>query len=62
MASGPIAQRLAQLEGFSLSQADLELIASEFEDFDRALRELEQFAEAVPWPSLAVQPYTRAAS
>jgi len=57
MASERVARRLALLEGVSLSQADLESIVAEFEDFDRALRELEAFAEGVPWPSLPVQPY-----
>lgn len=56
MASGRAARRLGLLEGLSLSPVDLESIVAEFEDFDRALRELEAFAEGVPWPSLPIQP------
>jgi hypothetical protein len=57
MASERAARRLGLVEGLNLSQADLDSIVAEFEDFDRALRELEAFAEGVPWPSLPVQPY-----
>jgi hypothetical protein len=56
MASERAARRLGLLEGLRLSPADLESIVAEFEDFDRALRELEAFAEGVPWPSLPIQP------
>jgi hypothetical protein len=56
MVSERAARRLGLLEGLNLSQADLDSIVAEFEDFDRALRELEAFAEGVPWPSLPVQP------
>jgi hypothetical protein len=56
MASERAARRLGLLEGLSLSPVDLESIVAEFEDFDRALRELEAFAEGVPWPSLPIQP------
>jgi hypothetical protein len=56
MASERAARRLGLLQGLSLSPADLDSIVAEFEDFDLALRELEAFAEGVPWPSLPVQP------
>jgi hypothetical protein len=56
MASERVARRLALLEGLTLTQADLESIAAELDVFDRALQELEIFAEGVPWPSLPVQP------
>jgi hypothetical protein len=56
MASERVARRLALLEGLSLSQADLESVVAELEVFDRAMQELEDFAEGVPWPSLPVQP------
>jgi hypothetical protein len=55
MAYEGAARRLGLLEGLRLSPADLESIVAEFEEFDRALRELEAFAEDVPWPSLPVQ-------
>ena len=55
MAYESAARRLGLLEGLRLSPADLESIVAEFEEFDRALRELEAFAEGVPWPSLPVQ-------
>ena len=57
MASERIARRLALLEGLGLTQADLESIVVELEDYDRALRELEAFAEGTSWPSLPVQPH-----
>ena len=56
MLSERITRRLALLEGLTLSPADIESIAAELELFDRALQELEAFAEGVPWPSLPVQP------
>jgi hypothetical protein len=56
MAAEHITRRLALLDGLTLSQADIESIIAEFEDFDRALRELEAFAEGVPWPALPAQP------
>lgn len=56
MASERAARRLSLLEGLSLSQEDLQSIVAELEVFDRALQELEAFAEGVPWPSLPVQP------
>jgi len=59
MASERVARRLTLLEGLNLSQADLESIVAELEVFDRALQELEAFAEGVPWPSLPVQPYNQ---
>ena len=54
MVSERVARRLALLDGLSLSQADLESIAAELEIFDRALQELEAFAEGVQWTSLPV--------
>jgi hypothetical protein len=59
MSSERITRRLALLEGLTLSPKDLESIAAELELFDRALQELEAFAEGVPWPSLPVQPTMR---
>lgn len=56
MASERAARRLGLLEGLHLSPLDLESIVAEFEHFDEALRELEAFAEGVPWPSLPIQP------
>ena len=56
MASERATRRLGLLEGLSLSEADLESIVAELEDFDRALKELEIFADGVAWPSLPVQP------
>jgi hypothetical protein len=56
MTSERAARRLGLLEGLRLSPADLESVVAEFEDFDRALGELEAFAEGVPWPSLPIQP------
>jgi hypothetical protein len=56
MASERVARRLKLLEGLSLSQEDLQSIVAELEVFDRALQEIEAFAEGVPWPSLPVQP------
>jgi hypothetical protein len=61
MAYERAARRLGLLEGLRLSAADLESIVAEFEEFDRALRELEAFAEDVPWPSLPVQPSIKGA-
>jgi hypothetical protein len=51
-----IADRLALLEGVSLSAADLESIATEIEDLQRVLAELEEFSQGIPWISLQVQP------
>ncbi|MDH3443973.1 MAG: hypothetical protein OEN50_08635 [Deltaproteobacteria bacterium] len=59
MASERVARRLALLDGLSLSQADLESIVAELEVFDRALQELEAFAEGVRWTSLPVQPHNQ---
>ncbi|HZD39953.1 MAG TPA: hypothetical protein VE131_04480 [Terriglobales bacterium] len=57
MASERVMRRLTLLEGLDLSQADIESIIPELEDYDRTLRELEVFAEGTSWPSLPVQPY-----
>ena len=51
-----IARRLALLDGISLSPADLEWIASEVEDLDRVVAELEEFSQGTPWMDLQVQP------
>jgi hypothetical protein len=51
-----VAQRLALLEGISLSWADLEWIASEIEDLQRVVAELDEFSRDTPWIALQVQP------
>jgi hypothetical protein len=51
-----LAHRLALLECVSLSDADLENIASEIEDLDRIVAELEEFAQGTPWVSQQIQP------
>ena len=51
-----IARRLALLEGVNLSQAYLDAIASEIEDLDRIVAELEEFAQGIPWVSQQRQP------
>ena len=51
-----VAQRLALLEGVNLSKADLEFIATEIEDLERVVAELEEFGQDTPWISLQVQP------
>jgi poly-D-alanine transfer protein DltD len=51
-----LARRLALLDGVELSEADLESVVREFEDFDRALAELAAFAAGVEFPSMPVQP------
>jgi hypothetical protein len=51
-----IARRLAPLEGINLSPADIEYIASEIEDFERVVAELEKFSQGCPWISLQSQP------
>ena len=56
MASERISRRLALLEDFRLTPADLEFIVAELEDYDRALRELQAFAEGSSWLALPVQP------
>jgi len=55
MASERVNRRLALLEDLSLTPTDLEFIGTEIEDYDRALREIEAFAEGTSWPSLPVQ-------
>ena len=50
-----VAQRLALLEGISLSPADLEWIASEIQDFERVVAELEEFSRDTPWTAMQVQ-------
>lgn len=59
MPSERTVRRLALLEGVRLSEADLESILAEFDEFDRALDELQAFAELAPFPFLPVQPYTQ---
>jgi hypothetical protein len=51
-----IAHRLALLEGMSLSPAEFESVASEIEDFERIVLELEEFGQASAWTSLQSQP------
>ena len=51
-----VARRLALLDGISLSPSDLEWIASEVEDLDRVVAELEEFSQGTPWMDLQVQP------
>jgi aldehyde:ferredoxin oxidoreductase len=51
-----VAQRLALLEGADLSKSDLESIATEIEDLERVMAELEEFGQATPWISQQVQP------
>jgi len=51
-----VAQRLALLEGISLSPADLEWIASEVDDLERVVAELEEFGQGTPWTAMQVQP------
>jgi len=54
-----VAQRLALLEGVSLSTADLDAIAAEIEDLERVLAELEEFSQGIPWIPSQVQPPTK---
>jgi hypothetical protein len=51
-----LANRLALLKGVNLSQTDLDAIATEIEDLDRIIGELEEFAQSIPWVSQQVQP------
>ncbi|HUC99697.1 MAG TPA: hypothetical protein VMR88_14505 [Candidatus Polarisedimenticolaceae bacterium] len=51
-----IARRSALLEGVELSQSYLDAIASEIEDLDRIVTELEEFAQGTPWVSQQSQP------
>jgi hypothetical protein len=50
--------RLALLDGVDLSQAYLDAIATEIEDLDRIVAELEEFAQSTPWVSQQLQPAT----
>jgi len=50
-----LAQRLALLDGINLSPADLEWIASEVEDLERVVAELEEFSRDTPWTAMQVQ-------
>ena len=54
-----IAQRLTLLEGTNLSETDLEFIATEIEDLERVIAELEEFAQETPWISQQDQPSTK---
>lgn len=49
-------RRLSPLNGINLSPADLEYIASEIEEFERVVAELEAFSADCPWISLQTQP------
>jgi hypothetical protein len=51
-----IAHRLALLNGVNLSQAYLDAIATEIEDLDRIVAELEEFAQSTPWVSQQNEP------
>jgi hypothetical protein len=51
-----IAHRLALLEGITLSEPDLESIATEIEDLERVMAELEEFGQQTPWISQQDQP------
>jgi hypothetical protein len=51
-----IAHRLALLEGVELPQAYTDVIASEIQDLDRIVAELEEFAQGTPWVSQQSQP------
>jgi hypothetical protein len=55
-ATDKMATRLTLLEGVNILPADLEMIASEIEDNQRIVAELEAFAQSTPWISLQVQP------
>jgi hypothetical protein len=50
--------RLALLDGVDLSRAYLDAIATEIEDLDRIVAELEEFAQSTPWVSQQLQPAT----
>ncbi|MFI5267482.1 MAG: hypothetical protein ACHQ7M_08915 [Chloroflexota bacterium] len=50
---------MALLEGVELSDADLDSVIREFEDFDRALEELAAFATGVEFPAMQMQPNGR---
>jgi len=50
------AHRLAPLAGLSLSPDDLESIATEIEDLEWVVAELEEFSQGTPWIALQVQP------
>src|SRR5688500_13881312 len=52
-----VARRLAFLEGIALTPTELDAIGVELEEYERALAELEPFAEASPWPVAQMQPY-----
>jgi aspartyl-tRNA(Asn)/glutamyl-tRNA(Gln) amidotransferase subunit A len=52
-----VARRLAFLEGIALTPAELDAIGAELEEYERALVELEPFAEASAWPVAQMQPY-----
>jgi hypothetical protein len=49
-------ERLALLQAAGLSPAELESVASEIEDLDRIVAELEEFADDTPWISQQNQP------
>jgi uncharacterized protein YoxC len=51
-----IAHRLALLDDVNLSQAYLDAIATDIEDLDRIVAELEDFAQSTPWVSQQSQP------
>jgi aspartyl-tRNA(Asn)/glutamyl-tRNA(Gln) amidotransferase subunit A len=55
MTAGTLARRLALLEGVPLNPGDLETLLAELEHYDRALAELNPFAEDTPWLATPAQ-------
>jgi hypothetical protein len=55
-ATDKMAARLTLLQGVKIAPAELETIASEIEDNQRIVAELEAFAQGTPWIALPVQP------
>ena len=51
-----LSHRLALLDGVAIAPADLEAIATEIEDNQRVVAELEEFGKETPWISLQTQP------
>ena len=47
---------MLQIEGVSLSKADLEFITNEIKDLERVMAELEEFGQVTPWISQQVEP------
>jgi hypothetical protein len=51
-----LAARLTLLDGVDIAPADLATIASEIDDNQRIVAELEAFAQGTPWISQQIQP------